>query len=327
MAIAKWFPELTRATPLRVAARTVLQARAAGVEHYLKSVKRRPGADPEDVHQLRVATRRLAAALSIFKPCLDRRARRRLRRATRNLRRAAGAVRDRDVQQTLLNERFNHAERLPASVIEWFRREWQTERRSLQKELKLALLRWAVRFRQSVAASLVSLAAANVESNVRPAKLVTTARATLRRRLTQLRAAGRRELHDLDNLHQLRIAAKRLRYAMEVFAACYPREFQHDLYLEVERIQEDLGNINDLRILAATLTQMGDSLRRHQPDGVEGDAEPLLNLSRDVDRHLHELKSRFLRHWTRGKQAKFHDRFERLTKPAPRHVAAPRIYP
>lgn len=324
MAIAKWFPELTRATPLRVAARTVLEARAVGVEHYLKQVKHGPGGDPEDIHQLRVATRRLAAALSIFKSCLDRRAHRRLRRATRKLRRAAGAVRDWDVQQSLLNERFSDAERVPVGVVECFRRELQTQRRSLQKDLKQAIRRWAGGFRQSVAATFASLDSEGVETNARAAKLVTTARATLRTRLKQLLAAGRRDLHDLDNLHQLRIAAKRLRYAMEVFAVCYPRDFQHERYTAVERLQEDLGNINDLRNLAATLTQMGGTLQRHQPHGVDGGAGPLLALSRDVDRDLHVLKSRFLRRWTLGKQAKFYDRFESLLQRAPAHVATTR---
>jgi CHAD domain-containing protein len=159
---------------------------------------------------------------------------------------------------------------------------------------------------------LAGLDTEDASTNARAATFVATARATLRERLRQLLAASRRDLHDLDNLHRLRIAAKRLRYAMEVFAACYPREFQHERYVEVERLQEDLGDINDLRNLAATLTQMGDVLRRHPLHNVDGATGPLLRLSRDVDRELHRLRSRFLRRWTRGKQDEFCRRFERL---------------
>jgi CHAD domain-containing protein len=299
MPIAKWFPELTRATPLRVAARTVLQARAAGVEHYLQQIKRTTGPDSEDVHQLRVATRRLATALSIFKSCLDRRTRRRLRRETRTLRRAAGAVRDWDVQQSLLKERFNDAERLPANVVQNLRRKRQTQRRSLQKALMQSIHRCTVPFQKSVAATLASLDAHDLETNRRVVKLASTARATLRKRLKQLLAASRRDLDDLDNLHRLRIVAKRLRYAMEVFAACYLRRFQNELYTEVERLQEVLGDINDLRNLNTRLEQW--------------DAEAKLRLSRDVARDLATRQTQLLRWWTRRRQARFNNRFVTVT--------------
>src|SRR5437867_308777 len=110
MARAKWFHNLTAATPLRTATRSVLAERIRAVKHFLRLVANRPREYPEHVHQLRVGTRRLAAALSVLKPCLDHELQRRLRRATRRLRRAAGTVRDLDVQRQML------AKRLPASV-------------------------------------------------------------------------------------------------------------------------------------------------------------------------------------------------------------------
>lgn len=324
MAIAKWFPKLTAATPLRLAARTVLEARAEGVEHYLKFVKHRLGRDPEHVHQLRVATRRLAAALSIFKSCLGSQAHRRLRRAAKKLRRAAGAIRDLDVQQDLLRRRFEAAGRVPPIVVKLCNQELKRQRRSLENDLKLATHRWGDRFLHSVKDNLAYLGARNHEAKPRAAKLVTTARTILRKRLKQLLAAGRRDPHVLDNLHQLRIADKRLRYAMEVFAFCYPREFQHELYFEVERLQEDLGDINDLRNLKDTLRQVGNELRRHRrhTEGSEIVA-PLLELSAEVERDLSQRQARFLQSWNAGKQLRFHERFENLLKGTGRPVARP----
>ncbi|MGH2442017.1 MAG: CHAD domain-containing protein [Chloroflexota bacterium] len=49
------------------------------------------------------------------------------------------------------------------------------------------------------------------------------------------------------DLHDMRIAAKRLRYAMEMFADCFPG-FK-PLLPEVTRIQEDLGAVHDLDAL------------------------------------------------------------------------------
>jgi CHAD domain-containing protein len=319
MAIAKWFPKLAPTTPLRVAARTVLEARAEGVEHYLRFVRHRPGRDPEHVHQLRVATRRLAAALSIFKSCLSRPARRRLRRAAKKLRRAAGAARDLDVQQALLKQ-FEVSGRVPAAVMKHSNAVLKRQRRSLDQDLKRATLRWGGRFHDSVQENLALL----VEVNSTGAKFVAAARTTLRKRLNQLVAAGRRDLHDLDNLHQLRIAAKRLRYAMEVFASCFPREFQHELYVEVERVQDELGDINDLRNLTETLRRIGDTARRdgRHTDGREI-AAPLAELSADIECDLNRRKAEFLRSWTAGRKKRFCERFVNLLRSPLHRVARP----
>ena len=48
-------------------------------------------------------------------------------------------------------------------------------------------------------------------------------------------------------LHNMRIAAKRLRYALEIFDVCFPDS--KDVLREVTGIQEDLGEIHDLDVL------------------------------------------------------------------------------
>jgi CHAD domain-containing protein len=56
----------------------------------------------EGVHQMRVATRRLRAALEVFGPCLDRKRGGRAQRDVKALADALGERRDRDVQLDLL---------------------------------------------------------------------------------------------------------------------------------------------------------------------------------------------------------------------------------
>jgi CHAD domain-containing protein len=323
MATAKWFPKLAPTTPLRTAARTVLAARAEGVEHFLRLVKQRPGRDPEHVHQLRVATRRLAAALSIFKLCLDRQAHRRLRRAAKQLRRAAGAARDFDVQRSLLATRFERTG-TPAAAVKLCDEEMKRRRQAIEHDLKHALRRSASRLQNAIRAILAALDLEPTGSTAPLANFVTVARTTLNKRLNQLIAAGRRDLHDLDNLHQLRIAAKRLRYAMEVFASCYPREFQHELYSEVERLQEELGDINDLRNLTATLQQLQDSLRRHDRHTRGSNViAPLADLSASVESEMVMRKTGFLQSWSEAKQKRFGRRFVNLLKAPPRRTGRP----
>jgi CHAD domain-containing protein len=56
-------------------------------------------------------------------------------------------------------------------------------------------------------------------------------------------AAG--DLSEYERLHQVRILGKRLRYAMELFEACYAPAFREQLYPHVEEMQEMLGLAND----------------------------------------------------------------------------------
>src|SRR5437870_4891485 len=97
MADGKWISGLSPSLPLEDSARLVLAARLDVVRHYLPLAIREPEKDVENVHHLRVSTRRAGAALRIFKDCLPGSARKRIRKRLRAIRRAAGAARDWDV--------------------------------------------------------------------------------------------------------------------------------------------------------------------------------------------------------------------------------------
>ena len=55
----------------------------------------------------------------------------------------------------------------------------------------------------------------------------------------------------VQELHDMRIAAKRLRYALEMFDVCFPNV--KPLLKEITGIQEDLGTIHDLDVLTGIL--------------------------------------------------------------------------
>ena len=153
---SKWFLTLTAATPVRAAARTVLAARAATVEHYLERVASGLGQNPEDVHQLRVATRRMTAGLSVFKSAVTPQLHRRLRRALRRLRRAAGAVRDLDVQRLLADEQLGIMDETTPGSSRTVRQALERRCRAARRELCRVLSRWSNRFRQAAAELLHS---------------------------------------------------------------------------------------------------------------------------------------------------------------------------
>src|SRR2546429_823493 len=56
----------------------------------------------------------------------------------------------------------------------------------------------------------------------------------------------------IEDLHNLRIAAKRLRYTLEIFETILPEQ-NTSLRKEVEQIQEELGALHDSDVMIALL--------------------------------------------------------------------------
>jgi len=61
------------------------------------------------------------------------------------------------------------------------------------------------------------------------------------------------------------VTAQRLRYAMEVFAACFAPEFREHLYPAVEEMQEVLGRANDSYVACGRLQALSQRLRAIMP--------------------------------------------------------------
>ncbi|HWP33461.1 MAG TPA: CHAD domain-containing protein [Solirubrobacterales bacterium] len=92
--------ELDCEAPFSVAAAQVVEVRAEEVFEQAHGILDLD--DPERVHDMRVATRRLRAALEIFAPCFPRKPRRKGLRRVKALADALGECRDVDVEIELL---------------------------------------------------------------------------------------------------------------------------------------------------------------------------------------------------------------------------------
>ncbi|GCE25553.1 hypothetical protein KDA_10370 [Dictyobacter alpinus] len=58
--------------------------------------------------------------------------------------------------------------------------------------------------------------------------------------------------YEVLNLHNLRIASKRLRYTLEIFSEAFPAD-SGKILKEVEQIQEELGSLHDDDVMIALL--------------------------------------------------------------------------
>jgi CHAD domain-containing protein len=260
MADGKWIEDVRSDSPLAEAARRVLAVRLQVVGEALPPALRESGRDPEHVHRLRVATRRADAALRIFQASLPEKVFKAARRRLRRIRRAAGAARDWDV--FLLELVARRAERPAAehAGIDFLTGFAFGQRAAAQPELENAGGKNGAEF-----GSFTEETSAAVTPAVNGTTLVQLARPLLSSLVHRLEEATREDLGDYARLHQVRIAGKRLRYAMEVFAGCFPAEFRETIYPRVEEMQEILGRANDSHVAADRLAALRERMRESTP--------------------------------------------------------------
>jgi CHAD domain-containing protein len=246
----KWIDDLTAATPVAEAARRVLDVRlGAVVAHWPAALA--PTGDPEPVHQLRVATRRAAAALRAFGDLVPAKDRRKLRRALRRLRRAAGAARDADVFLLKLQR-------------------WGADRPVAEQPGLHLLAGLAVARRRDAQATLDATEPGSLPALGRlrgggGEALGDRAAGVLPGLFAEFTDAADGDLDDPHRLHQLRIAGKRLRYALELFAGCYGPDVRDRLVPAIEFVQNLLGDAQDGHVIARTLDDALADLSRFGP--------------------------------------------------------------
>jgi CHAD domain-containing protein len=256
--------------------------------------------DPEHVHQLRVGTRRARAALDIFDCCLPSKVCRAAKKQLRDVRRAAGEARDWDVFLAGLVSREHRQNPRHRAGLDLLMGYALAQRASAQDHLRGAAGDDPLAFDRFLADTL---AAVEAPTDAELRTLIDLARPQLANLLHELEIATGQDLDDYDHLHQVRIAGKRLRYAMEVFADCFPRPFRDEFYPAVEEMQEILGDANDSHVAASRLEALRDTIRARLPgewSRLQAGLEGLLRYHRA---RLPRERERFRAWWQRWQQS------------------------
>jgi CHAD domain-containing protein len=258
------------------------------LERAARGTRRR--GDPESTHDVRVATRRLEAALDLWRSVLPGRRRRRARRALRALRRDLGPAREVEITLRLLRERFGAlaADARIASTLLGDRLQQRAGRLEAQAARRCArrVVR-RVRRRFELAWEGVVL------DEGQGISFVEVGRARLARRRRRGRAAlleaaegGINEL-----LHTARVAAKRWRYMLERLAAADPAtDTSEQVWLEA--VQEALGRIQDLAVLRQRAVRLSPRLA---PVDCGGSWEPMRSLLEGLEVERAEVVRKFRR--------------------------------
>jgi inorganic triphosphatase YgiF len=211
--------------------------------------------DPEHLHQLRVATRRLRACFSLFDSVLPQQEFVSLRNRLRECAGALGPARDWDVFviETLKPLRTQFPD---SSTFDLFERRCALLRRACLRAAKaIAVSPVWQRMWLELGQLLVSTEWHNLNNAVRQPLLNFSAKSLQRRARIVRKCAGHVGELDAAGRHALRIAAKKLRYAAEFFASLYPNHKVQPYVQALSQLQDVLGQLND----AATSLQLCDA--------------------------------------------------------------------
>ena len=81
---------------------------------------------------------------------------------------------------------------------------------------------------------------------------------------------GAQDIETIENLHAMRVASRRLRATMEVFAPCFPRKPYRKALKEVKAIADALGERRDRDVSIRDLRHVESSLGAAERTGIEG---------------------------------------------------------
>ena len=232
--------------------------------------------DPSSLHQARVATRRLREAL----PLVSSGGReRKLEKTVRRLTRVLGPVRELDVSLQILDEMEKSGD-VPRSAVVRLRRAVLEDRHPMHRDM-LKYVEHCDLGKLQKRTLAVTRRASKKSSVAKDQTQITGAYARAARRAEGLRmaieqAAG---LYLPDRLHEVRIAVKKLRYAIEVARALSRSRAEGQLNT-LRKAQDTLGRMHDLEVLIArTRTVQGSS------------SAPTLRLSGELDRLVRRLEN------------------------------------
>lgn len=279
---SKWISDLTGDIKVSDAARRVLTLRLAAVRDWLGQSLRQAGKDTENVHQLRVATRRASAALDVFADCLPSKVAKSAKNQLKSIRRAAGEARDWDVFLSRLNDLVAEQPVEDRTGFDMLIGYALAHRIPAQRKLEKACPHYPFGFERFMAEILSAIRSKGANKQT----LVEFGRPLLARLLGRLSKLDLREVEDCRELHQIRILGKRLRYALEIFVDCFGSGLPDKLYPAVAELQVILGSVNDHYNAAALYTALDTALRTCLPAGARRYRGLIDRLLKEHEAHL-----------------------------------------
>lgn len=246
-------------TPLWIAVRILLSER--GEDFFKRRDKALKTFDPEDIHDLRVSSRRLREGLALFAPCYSTGNIARLVRQLKQVTRLLGEIRNADeailfftaLAEELDIDQREDAERIAATFQKGRKKELKRLKAGLKEREPGALCDL---FRRVVNSPLLfDRQEDNVDLFIPLSQFAGEALdARLAAVLKLLPEAGRAGA--IEAQHLLRIAVKHFRYRMEILSFLFGDHYE-DIHKVLKAYQDLLGNMHDLDVFAGIVRKAG----------------------------------------------------------------------
>lgn len=223
----------------------------------------------EGVHDMRVATRRLRSAIRDFAPLLKSKP---LNKPNKDLKRIAdalGAVRDEDVAIIALEklQKKSREKTIKGGIAELIERRRENREQAqidlLEKISATALDDLKIRFEKAVDKSV------KVKKSAKPISFNRAGRKVVGKSVEEFCALTDHIYEPFidEPLHELRIAAKRLRYAVELYTACWGEKIAP--FAEgVAEMQTYLGEVHDADVWLESLSRDLKTRKNENPANI-----------------------------------------------------------
>lgn len=219
----------------------------------------RLGEDIEELHDMRVATRRMRAAFDLFEQAFDPKVIRRHLKGLRATGRALGAVRDMDVfieKANLYMEDLTPEGRMGLEVLV---EAWEGQRETAREAMLVHLdspdyATFKEKFNKFVQTPGKGIRLLSDTCPVPPLAR-DAAPVLIYSRFGAVRAYDQLlETATLEQLHALRIEFKKLRYAVEFFREILGKEAKSVINI-LKKMQDHLGDLNDAQVATQLLSE------------------------------------------------------------------------
>ena len=254
--------QVNGATPLWTAARALLNDRGDDFKRRLAQVL--TTFDPEDIHDLRVSSRRMREGLVLFAPCYPPGALSRLVKTFKKVTRLLGEIRNNDETILFFASIHDKVNECCRSEIDRFLTTCRILRgdevRGLKTGLKkISAAKLCAHYRRVVnSPSLFAPLAAGVDL-LAPLADFAQDRLSSRLALILQRVPAASQEENTAAQHQLRIAVKHFRYCLEILSFMLGKSYP-ELHTTVKKYQELLGRMHDLDVFATVSRETDFSL-------------------------------------------------------------------
>jgi len=246
---------VSRTTPLWIAARQLLEAQGEGFFKCWAKVAKK--LEVEEIHDLRVASRRLREGLVLFEPCFRDKRLTRIGRSVKQVTAVLGNLRNTD-ESILFFSQLEPEERQQSNpevreLLDQLALEGLAARRQLTDDLN-DLKPGPLKSRLGA-----ELAAPRLFNNNRSdpfQEMFRFADGALAARALPLAELLPRALEEANasGQHQLRIAVKKMRYRLEILQPLFASGFP-ELHSSLKGFQEVLGKLHDLDVFAGIVLE------------------------------------------------------------------------